>query len=482
MNNHITFYGFTREQMSLLISYMPDGYFFEKAEDVTELIAAHKVCHFIQSEGMDTKSRALLDSFYLDLGRNADEQVIWIDSQTKPPVLDGVYFHYNNLEELLPELAQVLERARKRYTIQQMFCGGHAFLPKLGVEEMLEDELRYARQNKYGREPEIFKRVRQEWTALLEVDAITELAAVYEFSAWLKQNKHPYRLGGNAVCGMIPYLLGIHAVNPLPPHLYCPECQKVIWKDGYKDGFDIPPEVCPACGGRMQGDGHNLVWQEYASYGRVPTYVFYLPYDMQPLISDWLDSHWLRKYMGDQWEAAQPYEDHLVRGNLHFRFELDRNEISPDFHKVSVDVNRKADLLQIATQSESYHGPNEDCILKNIAQLLRRFGLQKTIYKEFKSAISIICENKVPRKEIPTCQEDVFFYLKEHGFIDKDAFRGMTSVRKGKGLPVVTEDMQTAEDHWKAEYFNQIDRMPSKAMLLQKLFFDFKSQLKEEMK
>ena len=56
----------------------------------------------------------------------------------------------------------------------------------------------------------------------------------------------------------------------------------------------------------------------------------------------------------------------------------------------------------------------------------------------------------------------------------------MTSVRKGKGLPMVTEDMQTAEDHWKAEYLNQIDWMPSKAMLLQKLFFEFKSQINEE--
>ena len=33
----------------------------------------------------------------------------------------------------------------------------------------------------------------------------------------------------------------------------------------------------------------------------------------------------------------------------------------------------------------------------------------------------------------------------------------MTSVWKGKGLPVVTEDMRTAEDSWKAEYFNQIE-------------------------
>jgi len=102
-----------------------------------------------------------------------------------------------------------------------------------------------------------------------------------------------YRLGGTAVSGSIPYLLGIHDVNPLPPHLHCTKCQKVIWKDDYKDGFDIPSEVCPKCGGLMQGDGHNLVWQEYASHGRLPTYVFYLPCDMKPLISDWLDNHWL---------------------------------------------------------------------------------------------------------------------------------------------------------------------------------------------
>ena len=40
--------------------------------------------------------------------------------------------------------------------------------------------------------------------------------------------------------------------------------------------------------------------------------------------------------------------------------------------------------------------------------------------------------------------------------------------------------MRTAEDYWKAEYFNQIEWLPSKAMLLQKLFFELKSQVKEE--
>ena len=475
MNNHISFYGFTREQISLLISYMPDGYFFEKAEDVTELIATHRVCYFINSEGMDTKSRELLDSFYLDVGENVEAQVIWIDAQTKPPVLEGIYFHYNNLLELLPELDEVLARAQKHYTVQQMYCGAYAFLPRHGIEEMLEDELRCFRYDKYGKmqNPEIFKRVRQEWTAILEVDAIPELAAVYEFAAWLKHNKHPYRLGGTAVSGLIPYLLGIHNVNPLPSHLYCPECQKVIWKDDYKDGFDILPEICPKCGGLMQGDGHNLVWQEYASYGHMPTYVFYLPYDMQPLITDWLDNHWLRKHMGKYWEDAQPYEDHLARGNMLFRFELDRDEITTDFYNIHIDANSKADLIQMETDDEYYH---RNPYPKDIGELLTQLGFRKTIWKEDVVAHNILLQNKISWRHIPSCREEVFFYLKEHDFIDKDAFRGMTSVRKGKGLPVVTEDMQAAADCWKAEYFNQIQWIPSRAVLLQKLLFKLKGR------
>lgn len=75
-------------------------------------------------------------------------------------------------------------------------------------------------------------------------------------------------------------------------------------------------------------------------------------------------------------------------------------------------------------------------------------------------------QNRISWRNIPSCREEVFFYLREYGFVDKDAFRGMNYVRKGKGLPVVTEDMRAAEDYWKAEYFNQIEWIPSKAMLL----------------
>lgn len=473
VENIIIALGFDEEERSQLRNAISSNYELYFYKDAFDGVVLNSFCTIVNSEFLDAASMDELMFNCDEYQKLMSDTVIWVGKAHLSDKLREHFICVNNFVTLLPMLDQVISEAQKRFLVLEMYFTPYGYLSVHETEEMLEKDLESIIHKKYREKTdvEILKRFRQEWTAILEVDAITELAAVYEFAAWLKHNKHPYRLGGTAVCGMIPYLLGINDVNPLPPHLYCPECQKVIWRDDYRDGFDIPPEVCPNCGGLMQGDGHNLVWQEYASYGRVPTYVFYLPCDMKPLISDWLDSHWLRKYMGDQWEAAQPYEDHLARGNMLFRFELDRNEIFPDFYSINVGANSKADLIQMATQDEYYH---RNPYPKDMGELLTQLGFRKTIWKEAEVARNILLQNKISWRNIPSCREEVFFYLKEHDFIDKDAFRGMNSVRKGKGLPVVTEDMRTAEDHWKAKYFNQIEWMPSKAMLLHKLFFELK--------
>ena len=44
------------------------------------------------------------------------------------------------------------------------------------------------------------------------------------------------------------------------------------------------------------------------------------------------------------------------------------------------------------------------------------------------------------------CLEDVYYYLLRHGFVEKDAFRGMESVRKGFGFPLATDEMLREND------------------------------------
>ena len=74
--------------------------------------------------------------------------------------------------------------------------------------------------------------------------------------------------------------------------------------------------------------------------------------------------------------------------------------------------------------------------------------------------------------EMPTlCREDIFFYLKKQGFVDKDAFRGMNSVRKGKGFPVITAEMRNAEDNWILKAGEHIKWLPSRANLMEQNHF-----------
>lgn len=215
----------------------------------------------------------------------------------------------------------------------------------------MEQEIDHALHRAYGDTPDpaIVKRVRSEWTALLEVDEAADLAAAYELSLWLKKNRHPYNcLAGYTASGFLPYLLGMTDVNPLSPHLHCQKCHRIIWKPEYKDWFDIPDAVCEADGDPMVADGHNLVWQEFCSYGAVPVYEFWLPSDLRETITAWLEGHWLRKMKPWEWSHLQSDDPLYQRGSLVFGFDLDRNGISTDFYTRVITAACRDKLLQAA--------------------------------------------------------------------------------------------------------------------------------------
>lgn len=56
------------------------------------------------------------------------------------------------------------------------------------------------------------------------------------------------------------WLMHATAVNPLPPHQYCPLCHKVILHPEVKDGWDLPAKTCE-CGGRLRRDGHSIPFE-----------------------------------------------------------------------------------------------------------------------------------------------------------------------------------------------------------------------------
>ena len=56
----------------------------------------------------------------------------------------------------------------------------------------------------------------------------------------------------------------------------------------------------------------------------------------------------------------------------------------------------------------------------------------------------------------------------------------MTSVRKGRGLPVITDEMREAEDSWIIDYCQQVKSMPSRAEIISSLFFNLKCRQEDE--
>lgn len=339
--------------------------------------------------------------------------------------------------------------------------------PARAIADRLEQDIDTALHRIYGSTPDsvIGKRARQEWTALLEVNGAADLAAAYELSLWLKRNRHPYGfLTGDTPSGLIPYLLGITHVNPLPPHLHCPKCHRLIWKPEYKDGFDIPAAVCEADGGTMLGDGHDLVWQQYCGYGLVPVYEFHLPTDMRETILPWLETHWLQWVKPEDWAGMRSDGPVYQRGGLAVCFDLDRSRISPAFYTRPITAECQSGLIRTA---EALH-PH-----------LRRddspFSLADAVAALALSRYNPDLLQSRPPERI-ACREDIFFYLKAHGFVEKDAFRGMSRVRKGRGFPVITEEMLAAPDRWVLRQCENVSYLPSRSSLLSELFFRLKAE------
>ena len=166
---------------------------------------------------------------------------------------------------------------------------------KRQVAEFLKQEIRIRAEDKYilSEEPEIANRIREEWEAVLRVDGLADLAAVYELTQNLRKQGQVYSMRGTAGDSFLLYLLGITLTNPLPAHLYCPHCRKVIWEPGYQDGWDILPENCPCCNHAMQPEGHNIPWQMHWGFGIHPVaYTIEVDYRLRDQVKNWTNNHY----------------------------------------------------------------------------------------------------------------------------------------------------------------------------------------------
>ncbi len=146
------------------------------------------------------------------------------------------------------------------------------FAPK--IENSVEDlkSLVYGKMHRlYGDNPPeiVTKRVQTELGDIINC----HYDVIYMSAQKLVQNslEHGYLVGSRGSVGssLVAFMSGITEVNSLPPHYRCPKCKYCTFDvpDGINCGADLPDDVCPQCGAKLEKDGFNIPFETFLGFG-----------------------------------------------------------------------------------------------------------------------------------------------------------------------------------------------------------------------
>lgn len=336
---------------------------------------------------------------------------------------------------------------------------GHLYpdrMPRKKVIKQLWQAVENALRARYGTRPDaaIARRVREEWAAMTRCRDIENVAALYEFTQWLKSEQAPYWMAGTAGSSLILYLLDVTAANPLPPHYMYPCDKHILWHPAAADGFDLPAAIREAADDfafpaafRVKADhllhrnGHNTPWQIHwgpEGWDGEPHYCLHLPKPLKEQVQAFWADHWLGRLQPAAVSVSMRRDEHGC-DSMHFSrfcfvFDLDPNEPGAGFCSAAPGqtVHRRA---------------------VPFSERLTQFGMQP-----FAEAP---CEPEPEKAGEPdrfVFRDDVFLYLRNQGFSEKDAWWGMRAAMMGEELPsdiaetAPSLDRQTLAQMKKARY------------------------------
>ncbi len=353
-----------------------------------------------------------------------------------------------------------------------------AIISRQEIADLMEQAIWSKMKTKYGKNvsPQILSRVQEEWNAVLAVDGVLNLAAVCELTKQLREEGHPYSVRGTPASSFLLYLLGVTLTNPLKPHLFCPKCHRLVWKPEFSDAWDIPEEVCAACGTPMVADGHDVPWQTHWGFGdHIPRYEIMVDYRLREQIMAWADNHWLRKLVPDLWPGyLRSTSDNIVMlkfGGIDCGFMADYSDVSETFWS-NVSVPTKA-LLHDEEKEKilelGFPKPENFADLVHIKGLIHGTGVWDPQVKE------LVTRNIIPIAFLPAFRDDIFEWMVYKGTIPKDAWYAAEYVRRGYGLPFTPEGPHKLRDRWMMKWCRRIVYLLPKGHIIEYMLFEMKA-------
>lgn len=359
------------------------------------------------------------------------------------------------------------------------------------VAASLKETIAESLHARYGPTPDaaIVKRVQEEWAAMEASGGVEDVAALHELTLWLKERREPYWVRGTPGASLILYLLGITAGNPLPPHYYCPRCHSVIWRSDCADGFDLPTDLtCEKDGALLCGDGHNIPWPTHWGYGKEPEYVFDVSEPLTETLWAFFQGHWLSR-LRPEVEIIHRHPDADPRfmgfSRLWINCRLDPSEISPDFYNIMPDASCIPNAMRVhrafleTAKPNPYNGVSVELFFRPVytfADIIAKISITSSTCSCDEDAQFMVERLGYSLSDLITCRDDIFFYLLSHGFSEKDAWYGMDSVRRGRGLPVITSEMSLARDKWVIDRCERVKYLFSKAHAIEYIFYRLRAE------
>lgn len=383
------------------------------------------------------------------------------------------------------------------------------------LDRLLRDRL----HTEYGNNPDdrIRFRWQEEWSSVFDTgehlitnetrDGVLDLASLYELSFWLKDRNIPYWVCSSAGSSFLLYLLGITAVNPLPPHLSCPACGHMEWLpaigitcSGKEDAFDCsiqPAErLCPSCGkAKMRADGYNLPWQmcwgmrkeageerwqQVKRHGicfeiRTTT-------DIIPTLRNEMAHHWLHRYYPEDCFTEKRYGSSILLKLPHLSICgcYARSELAPDFYERTAGEEEWKALLAEPDAVTPLLKRREDDLpfedgyvppVHSFSDLVYLHGLISSTGVWNACSEMMVREMGYSISQLIVFREDVFWYLREHGFTEADAWYYAEMTGHGKHVIPSSEEMINARDRWVLSRLDRTRYLFPKAHEIEYLIF-----------